>query len=272
MIDRIKIPDMKMILQISILSMATLFSFSNDKKGKSATTAQTVKNINYKILFHAYNKFHFDKFIWPTSTVKDSLAKILSLLQQRAIEHELDTLGEYYTFYKGTGFVPLSSYVEQAKARKSSLLGSLVAAEKAVKNGQIDKDKLFQVDHYCLLLSSSETFPNDWLISPDYSFSSELIDIVFKNQHELLYNQYLYDNDPESQYHLPIVEKLNLGDETIISPHFIDGKHAAGLIHILDQHKVDHNGSLEKEIKLFKHLLQKVVLGDVILVLNNHSQ
>ena len=108
--------------------------------------------------------------------------------------------------------------------------------------------------------------------SPNYSFSNELIDTVFKGQHELLYNQHLYDNDPKSQFDLPILEKLDLGDETVISPHFIDKKHAEVLIHILDQHKVDHNDSLEKEIKLFKHLLHKVVLCDIISVLNNHSQ
>ncbi|WP_157255780.1 hypothetical protein [Pedobacter sp. Leaf41] len=147
-----------------------------------------------------------------------------------------------------------------------------MSVEEAVENGQIDKDKFYQVDHYYLLLSSSETFPKDWLISPNYSFSIELIDTVFKGQHELLYNQHLYDNDPKSQYHLPILEKLDLGDETVISPHFIDKKHAEVLIHILDQHKVDHNDSLEKEIKLFKHLLHKVVLCDIISVLNNHSQ
>lgn len=263
---------MKRILQICILSMITLFACNNDKEETLIMPGQTGVSINYEISFHAYNKSNFDKFIWPTSMAEESLTKILLQLKKHAIEYEPDTLGEYYTFYKGAEFIPLNSYVEQAKARKLSLLGSLVLAEEALKNGQMDNNKLYQVDQYCLLLSCSETFHKDWLISPNYSFSTELIDTVFKGQHELLYNQYLYDNDPKSQYHLPIIEKLNLGDETVISPHFIDNKHAELLIHILDQHKDDHSDSLEKEIKLFKHLLRKVISGDIILALNNQSQ
>lgn len=76
---------MKRILQISILSMAALFSFSNDKKGKSTTTAQTVKKYQYEISFHAYNKFHFDKFIWPTSTAKDSLLQLRRIIYLRRL-------------------------------------------------------------------------------------------------------------------------------------------------------------------------------------------
>lgn len=260
---------MKRTLQICVLSVIALCLCSNYKKGKLTTSGQTEKDINYEISFHAYNKLKFEKFVWPSSMANESLTNILSQLKQSVIDYEPDTLGEYYTFYKGSGFIPLSSYMEQAKARKLSLIGNLASAEEALKGNQVNKDKF---DQYWLLISCSETFREDWLISPNYSFSNGLIDTVLKGQHELLYHQYLYDNNPKSRYHLPILEKLNFGDQTVINPHFIDAKHADLLINVLNQYKVDHNNSLEKEIRLFRHLLQNVISGEIILALNNHSQ
>lgn len=256
-----------------VLAILTLISCKDSKKPKTTMNNSDKPAVNYELSFTVYNKNKLESYSKASARPIKDYIEVLDSLIDAVNLYESDTTGEYYNYYKRYNYIPLNNYVLSAKAAKASLKANLEKAKIAAVNNAVNRSNSATADHFDLIKECSETFKKEWVLSPSYSFSNHLIDVVFESKHELLYNHYLYDGNISSPYRLPITSALhNVGDDSMISPHNIDEKRAKELISDLDKYPLEKNPFFKSEIDFFRSLLKKVISGEIILCLNNYSQ
>lgn len=229
-------------------------------------------DFNYELSFSVYNKNKLESVILPSAMAQHDLLSTIDILLKEVDSYQPNVEGEYFLYYKKYNYYPLSNYKVSTESAKKDLKNDLEKKRLVIQNGELKSEELTTLDHYFINYSCLEIFQSDWQLRPALSFSNNLINEVFKSEHELLYNHYLYDGVPTNPNFLPIFKPLAVHDDAIINPHYIDVKQAKKLMSILEKYFPKDGDNYKKEIEFFKTLLNKVVKDQIVLVLNNYSQ
>lgn len=221
--------------------------------------------LNYEITFTVYNKKKMDNFIYPSKQSKKEVFNILETLLNVVDNYEPNLEGDYNMYY--SKYVQYLDYKEFAIAKRSDAEAYLQKTKELIlKQNDLKNIDFSSLDHYYLVYSTSHIFKRDWLFGPILGFSNELINDVLKDEHELLFEFYFYENH-DTLHQLPFTKNFDGPETEVILPHSIDEKAARRLLSVLEKYKRSDNDFLNQEVELLKELIYQVVNGEIILSL-----
>lgn len=220
-----------------------------------------------KVSFVPFQKERLMKYSRLDDASADSIIKIIDLLLNDLESFKPGSNDEYFRHYnlykQPLSFEKYFAAVKIDAVQYLKNIRSKLCLSHLKEGIALSILENFNLNYDCL-----DSFRKDWVFLPEIKFSVEFYQKVFPKNEELIFRHHNYDGIKNSQFYLPVLQKLSDEDPYIIQPHYID-KRAAGIL-IADAIEPDDK-FLKDELKTFKQLLNKVVSDDIILEIRNND-